>query len=228
MQANAILLNNNSLTGTIPATWDRMIELQQLNLASNKLSGPVPAGIIMPQPDPEDAEPLGLAFLDVSNNNFSGTLPVQAFQLPNLTYIDLSYNAFVGSLPQDLPANLAVLNLTANKLESGLPSAWGKSSSMAVLRLDDNALAGTLPEQWADLGQPRGIHCSLHSTTVHCMAQCQKVGLNSSACTSQGPLHHRCCSNHLRSRYRQQWATLSSQQDRQWFWTPSTHLSTSR
>ncbi|KAL0046610.1 hypothetical protein WJX82_005324 [Trebouxia sp. C0006] len=36
--ANAILLNNNSLTGTIPATWHRMIELQQLNLASNKLT----------------------------------------------------------------------------------------------------------------------------------------------------------------------------------------------
>ena len=170
MQANAILLNNNSLTGTTPATWDRIYYLQQLNLFFNKLSGPVPAGIIIPGTN-ESLEDAPLAFLDLSNNNFNRSLPVQAFQLPNLAYIDLSYNAFVGSLPQDLPANLAVLNLTANKLESGLPSAWGNSSRMAVLRLDDNALAGIFPEQWADLGKRTGNslqltlnNCSLHGT----------------------------------------------------------------
>ena len=126
-----------------------------LSLASNLLSGTVP-----------DIHATDLAFLDLSSNSFNGTLPMQLFQLPNLTYLDLSYNAFVGSLPPDLPPSLAVLNLTSNKLNSSLPQDWGSSSSMAMLRLDNNPLTGALPEQWANLGQRTGN--SLQLSLVSC------------------------------------------------------------
>ncbi|KAG2426760.1 hypothetical protein HXX76_012817 [Chlamydomonas incerta] len=119
--------------------------------------------------------------LVISNSALTGTLPVELGQaLGQLTKLDLSANMFTGPIPgnwNNLP-NLVILRLYNNlQINGSIPSSWGTDltslaelnmGSMGLLRgplpdslgflpnlgditIQSNSLTGTLPIQWSSL-----------------------------------------------------------------------------
>ncbi|XP_073365923.1 receptor-like protein EIX1 [Aegilops tauschii subsp. strangulata] len=91
------ILNNNSLSGKMPAFLQNNTGLKFLDLSWNKFSGRLPTWI---------GKLVNLHFLILSHNNFSDNIPVDITELGYLRYLDLSGNSFSGAIPQHL------LNLT--------------------------------------------------------------------------------------------------------------------
>ena len=73
-------LNDNGLSGAIPAQLQGLTSLKELNLASNRLSGTVPA---------ELGNLTNLTLLYLDNNQLSGELPSQLGNIPNLQKVSV-------------------------------------------------------------------------------------------------------------------------------------------
>ncbi|KAK9135866.1 hypothetical protein Syun_015196 [Stephania yunnanensis] len=131
-------LSDNSFHGPFPPSLlSHLPLLQSLSLRSNSLSGPLPVSLsLLPS----------LQTLDLSHNSFSGPLPI----LNNLTLlklVDLSYNILSGSIA-NLPPNLSVLAIKANKLSGSLPfSSFQGLNQLKVVELSDNMFGGVL-QSW--------------------------------------------------------------------------------
>jgi len=132
-----------------------------LNLTGQSLSGQISSSL---------GDLTFLNYLDLSNNNFFGPLPLlgrlQQLQIlylnnnnlseiipddltncSNLTALDLSLNLLVGSIPPKLGllANLVYLNLRSNQLEGSIPGELGQLK-LTTLNLGDNRLSGEIPK----------------------------------------------------------------------------------
>ncbi len=94
----ALDLSRQSLT-RIPSDIFSRIDLEELNLSNNRLTG---------APQAEIRHLQKLRVLDLSNNNLTG-LPAELGQLSNLETLDVSGNALTG-LPMEL-GNLTQLRL---------------------------------------------------------------------------------------------------------------------
>jgi hypothetical protein len=104
---DTVFFNNNDLSGTLPAvlsTWSNPRKL--FSVASNQLSGTLPAGIFSTDVSP-------FVFFRVDDNQLSGTVPTELAQQSSLTRLNLSHNAFSGSLtlpPLPSPSQCVVVN----------------------------------------------------------------------------------------------------------------------
>ncbi|KAG2323692.1 hypothetical protein Bca52824_006420 [Brassica carinata] len=72
------LLQNNSLSGTLPDYLGNMVNLQTLNLSTNSFSCSIPASW---------SQLSNLKHLDLSNNNLTGSIPTQFFSIPTFNHI---------------------------------------------------------------------------------------------------------------------------------------------
>jgi hypothetical protein len=116
------------------------VELVVCSLASNQLSGSLPAKL-----------PPGLMMLDVADNRLTSYHPDAVLQLGQLRYLNLSQNALEGPLlgtPHGLSRlrRLQSLDASRNRLSGGLPEDVGLLPDLQVLRLDGNVLSGPLPD----------------------------------------------------------------------------------
>lgn len=106
-------------------------------------------------PEEWGTEPYNLHTLDLSNNDFSGSLP-QKWDLPQLTWLDLSANLFEGSVPASLgeQPSLVHLDLRGNVLGGELgpfaDALAGGSDRLVYLDLSDNYFEGPIPESFQD------------------------------------------------------------------------------
>ncbi|KAK1435280.1 hypothetical protein QVD17_01041 [Tagetes erecta] len=86
--------------------------------------------------------------LDLSHNNFYGQI-FFLFQMTggSLSFLDLSNNSFVGEIPDCLWhfKELQVLDLGHNNFFGRLPISIGNLINLQVLRLDNNKFSGELP-----------------------------------------------------------------------------------
>lgn len=82
-------LSSNRLTGHIPMQLTDLVELKQLNLSRNNLSGTIPDSI----------RRLKLDSLDLSRNQLCGEIPMGLAYIFSLAYMDLSYNRLSGTIP---------------------------------------------------------------------------------------------------------------------------------
>ncbi|XP_057797815.1 putative receptor like protein 25 [Salvia miltiorrhiza] len=86
--------------------------------------------------------------IDLSSNNFSGSIPDSIGNLNSLRYLNLSHNNLMGHIPASL-GNINVLeslDLSSNKLDGGIPSELTSLTFLAKLNLSMNDLVGQIPQ----------------------------------------------------------------------------------
>ncbi|KAH9735400.1 protein kinase domain-containing protein [Citrus sinensis] len=88
-----------------------------------------------------------LQYLDLSNNNLSGSIPSQIGSLSNLKYLDLDRNNLTGTIPKEIGSlrNLKELLLGSNTLGGVLPQEIGNLKSLTALSMDANNIGGPIP-----------------------------------------------------------------------------------
>ncbi|XP_049386114.1 receptor-like protein 9DC3 [Solanum stenotomum] len=152
-------IGNNAINDTFPAWLGTLEELQVLILKSNKFHGPISTSHKFGFPM--------LRILDLSHNEFSGSLPVEVFQNFNgmikiddsdtgkIEYMKTSDSFFViydDSVRGDIPMELGRLNmlealdLSCNPLAGKIPQQLTRLTFLAFLNLSQNHLAGRIPQ----------------------------------------------------------------------------------
>nr|GMD13720.1 receptor-like protein EIX2 [Ipomoea batatas] len=88
-----------------------------------------------------------LVFMDLSFNNFQGSIPICLGNLTSLTSLDLCDNSFTGSIPNFLGnlTSLISLNLRYNSFTDSIPNTIGNLTSLTYLSLSVNRFTGSIP-----------------------------------------------------------------------------------
>ncbi|XP_060192507.1 leucine-rich repeat receptor-like tyrosine-protein kinase PXC3 [Lycium barbarum] len=150
-------LSFNNLNGTIPQDLLSPLNLQFVDLTSNNLEGIVPPNILV-----------NLIRLSLGQNALNGSFPSASFgSFQSLTYLELDNNQLSGSIPSELGKcqNLALMNLAQNKLSGPIPVELGNISNLQVLSLQSNNLAGEIPSNVSQLNRLQRLNISWNSLT---------------------------------------------------------------
>uniref|UniRef100_A0A0E0MKS2 Uncharacterized protein n=1 Tax=Oryza punctata TaxID=4537 RepID=A0A0E0MKS2_ORYPU len=89
-----------------------------------------------------------LVLIDVSNNDFHGSIPSSIGELALLHGLNMSHNMLTGPIPTqfDNMNNLEWLDLSSNKLSGEIPEELASLNFLATLNLSYNMLAGRIPQ----------------------------------------------------------------------------------
>ena len=90
------LAPENSLRGDLDVAFGGISSLQTLALPDNRLTGPIPTGILEMNPD--------LSLLAIGGNQFTGTIPLSLAGATKLTDLQLYGNSLTGEIPTDIGA----------------------------------------------------------------------------------------------------------------------------
>ncbi|XP_040967067.1 receptor-like protein EIX2 [Gossypium hirsutum] len=133
-------LSSNNFSGLLPHFSLDSMNMRTINLSKNKFTGPI-------SPICSITGEGFLAWLDLSNNLFSGVVPDCFGSFPSLTALNLGDNSFSGSLPSSLGSltSLQMLSLRGNKFSGELPSSLLNCTKFKFLDLSDNELSGEIP-----------------------------------------------------------------------------------
>nr|XP_034889413.1 receptor-like protein Cf-9 homolog [Populus alba] len=136
VQLTDLDLSSNNLSGQIPSSLGNLVLLTDLDLSSNNLSGQIPSSL---------GNLVQLTDLDISSNNLSGQIPSSLGNLTHLTSLDLSSNNLSGTIPSFLflLPSLDYLYLHNNNLIGNISEL--QHDSLRFLDLSNNHLHGTIP-----------------------------------------------------------------------------------
>ncbi|KAI3451876.1 hypothetical protein Pfo_008541 [Paulownia fortunei] len=128
----AIDLSGFNIFGDFPADFCRISTLQNLDLSVNNLGGHIYSDSI--------SLCSHLVSLNLSSNNFVGSLPEFPVQFLNLTILDLSYNNFSGEIPASFVnlRRLQFLSLGSNLLNGSVPELLSNLTELTQLVLAVN------------------------------------------------------------------------------------------
>lgn len=159
----SLVLDGNSLTGTIPAVLSR---LSRLSLAENKLTGTLPkeallgrlttvnlAGNRLTGTIPEalfTASHVLLQQLTLSRNELRGTLPTIITGLDQLNELNLADNQFQGEIPANIFSGirfLSSIDWSGNQFNGTLKGNCG-GRSFRSFSLANNSLVGSIAENY--------------------------------------------------------------------------------
>ena len=130
-------LADNNLTGEIPKEIE-MLDVYILDLRWNSISGGIN--------HLKKMKTVGELLL--SANNFSGRIPRSLGNITSLRRLDLSDNQFTGSIPNRLTKlkNLATFAAHSNNLTGKIPRKLCDLPELQRLVLSDNALTGSVTD----------------------------------------------------------------------------------
>ncbi|XAR69464.1 Receptor protein-tyrosine kinase [Bertholletia excelsa] len=103
-----------------------------------------------------------LEFLDLSSNKFWGSIPLELSRLRNLVALNLSDNLLTGEIPNELESleKLQDLQIYTNKLNGSIPLWVGNLTNLRVFTAYENQLSGQIPENL-------GLHSELQLLNLH-------------------------------------------------------------
>ncbi|VAI55522.1 unnamed protein product [Triticum turgidum subsp. durum] len=166
-----LFLHSNQLTGPIPDWISSLNFLFYLDIRNNSLTGEIPTALMdmhMLKSETTEAhlDPsvfelpvykgqslqyrVPTAFpkvLDLSNNKFTGEIPLDIGQLKGLLSVNLSFNDFTGQIPQSICnlTKLQELDLSSNYLTGGIPAALNNLNFLSAFNISHNDLEGPIP-----------------------------------------------------------------------------------
>lgn len=137
-----LIISFNQFHGNLPQSLSSLSRLLWLELEHNKLMGSFPSMMQLP---------IGLRFLNISSNSFTGMLPTET--LPSLQVMDFSDNSFGGSLPSALCGSQDLYEIYAgdNRLGGTIPHCVSQLVQLYVFDVSNNCLSGTIPSSFASL-----------------------------------------------------------------------------
>ncbi|MEX2594398.1 MAG: hypothetical protein WD426_16630, partial [Anditalea sp.] len=138
----------NEFSGTIPPSIGRLINLELFEARRQYLSGELPAEL------GQLSKLIGLFLNDQKGDGFGGNIPSEWGGLVNLKWLDLSNDngegaGYTGAIPQevlDLP-ELRHIRLRHNSLSGEIPVFSG-AYDIRVIALSDNNFTGTFPIEY--------------------------------------------------------------------------------
>ncbi|KAK9070736.1 hypothetical protein SSX86_011138 [Deinandra increscens subsp. villosa] len=169
-----VILNNNQLSGRIPASIGTVQTLEVVRLDSNSLSGAVPQTL---------TDLKSVSELYLSNNNLNGTVP-DLSGMSSLFYVDMSNNSFDKSgVPTwfTLPS-LTTLLMEMTQIEGEIPSDVFQPQ-LERLVLSSNHLNGTL-----DIGNSYNTDLIIDLTNNSIAKFTQNSGYNLSLNLENNPI----------------------------------------
>jgi len=98
---------------------------------------------------PSEIEKLtALTYLNLQNNQLTGTIPDSISTLTALTALSLQNNQLTGTIPDSISALTALtrLYLSDNQLTGTIPDSISALTALIVLHLGSNQLTGTIPD----------------------------------------------------------------------------------
>ena len=117
-RVTALSLEENNLSGELPAALGDLAHLKVLYLPGNQLQGEIPAAL---------GDLPNLSVLNLVANRLSGELPSALGNLSGLTTLNLAENELRGAIPAALGnlSALTTLNLSSNQLSEVIPATLG-------------------------------------------------------------------------------------------------------
>ena len=162
-RVRSLVLESNSVSGSIPPELGQLANLEWLSLIENDLSGPIP---------PELGRLTNLEGLFLFANDLSGPIPPELGRLANLQGLGLSSNQLSGAIPPELGqlTNLSPgcrpefgvscyggLSLHRNQLSGAIPPELGQLTNLRGLSLSGNQLSGAIPPELGQLTNLREL-----------------------------------------------------------------------
>ncbi|KAL0884557.1 hypothetical protein Bca101_008538 [Brassica carinata] len=168
-----LLLGNNSFQTHIPEKICQLSNVGLLDLSHNKFKGAIPScfgnmsfgsqpyDIYMIMHKDWDSSKVGaihqlstllipkVAFSQQEklNNQLSGEIPVEVWDLKYIITLNFSSNRFIGSIPESISnlKNLESLDLSYNKLHGNLPPQLADLNNLGYFDVSFNNLTGEIP-----------------------------------------------------------------------------------
>ncbi|KAM0856592.1 hypothetical protein ACQ4PT_048994 [Festuca glaucescens] len=140
-------ISSNNLTGGIPTTLMDMpmlkSEKNEAHLDPRLFELPLYAG-----PSLQYRVPIAFSkVLDLSNNKFTGEIPMEIGLLKALFSLNLSFNDLTGQIPEQIGnlKNLQVLDLSRNNLTGAIPATLSMLHFLSEFNISNNDLEGPIP-----------------------------------------------------------------------------------
>ena len=154
-------LDGNQLSGTLSNQLGNLRILGDLRLSNNTFSGNIPFMFYGMSNLRKYRTPLIKIFwihaltisklfteiVDLSYNDFSGSVRDAFGMFEKLDFLDLGHNSFTGVIPSSLfeIPTIRLVYLTNNRFESTIPANFGEAMNLRDLYLGSNSLQGTIP-----------------------------------------------------------------------------------
>ena len=138
-RVSELSLQENRLTGELPAELGDLSELRNLRLWSNELTGEIP---------PELSGLTELEQFAVGGNRLHGMIPEWLADFGNLSELHISTNRFTGPLPPwlgELPLRRLILG--NNRFDGDIPEELGNLRNLRAFWLGGNDLTGCIPDE---------------------------------------------------------------------------------
>ncbi|GLJ27499.1 hypothetical protein SUGI_0539510 [Cryptomeria japonica] len=148
-------LHLNSFTFPVPTWFQNVSSLVSLDLSSCGLKGSISSDFLHRS---------SMSNIQLSLNSYlGGVIPHSFANFSTLQTLALSWNNFTGDLPPFGSASGIVfplwsIDLSHNNLKGGIPSSFGRLSSLQHLDLSYNQLHGLIPLFWDQLSALSELH----------------------------------------------------------------------
>ncbi|KAM6549627.1 hypothetical protein CsatB_021303 [Cannabis sativa] len=172
-------LKNNLFHGEFPDSVSRVKTLTDISMADNNISGKLPdlsgltsLRVLDLRENQLDSElpllPNQLITVLLSNNSFSGHIPLNFGDLTQLQHLDLSSNNLTGTPPSALFSlpKVSYLNLASNMLSGSIPNKLSCGAKLGFVDISSNRLVGGIPPCLASNSDKRFVKYNANCLSI--------------------------------------------------------------